>query len=67
MDKEIISKNNTEIDYNEMIKTEVGKEKYWNVWKEKDLHAGIELVNTVNIVTEQAAEIKRLKQLLGEA
>ena len=67
MDKEIISKSNTEIDYNEMIKTEVGKEMFWNVWKEKDLHAGIELVNTVNIVTEQAAEIKRLKQLLGEA
>ena len=67
MDKEIISKNNTEVDYNEMIKTEVGKEMFWNVWKEKDLHAGIELVNTVNIVTEQAAEIKRLKQLLGEA
>lgn len=40
---------------------------FWKVWKEKDLHAGIELVNTVNIVTEQAAEIKRLKQLLGEA
>lgn len=67
MDKEIISKSNTEVDYNEMIKTEVGKEMFWNVWKEKDLHAGIELVKTVNIVTEQAAEIKRLKQLLGEA
>lgn len=66
MDKDIINKNKVEVDYNEIINTEVARELFWNVWKDKDQSAGLELVNMVNTIADQAKEIKRLKTMLGE-
>ena len=66
MDKDIINKNKVEVDYNEIINTEVARELFWNVWKDKDQLSGLELVNMVNTIADQAKEIKRLKTMLGE-
>lgn len=65
MDKEIINESKPEVDYNEMIETEFGKEMFWKIWKNKDLHSAIELVDTVNKFVEMSKEIKQLKDKLN--